>query len=415
MVQKDFFSHPKPFSLVLVFALIAAQIIADDIKVGFFVLLALLIWLLILNGFSLKMRPLPGLRPLVVIFSLGTVGGIVSCLMQMTTLWQLTRDVMYVLVVFLYYILASKVREKESKNQIICTVFLYAGIYAIISLIIAVPKFAERITEGNLLRVFSVMRLDEFTISLGAFLALTGNPNGEKRFYGKIVDRVMSAAIIIGFVLSFSRTSLAILAILLVTQIQRAPKKLFKVVGVLAASLAVAYAIAPDLFNTYIEKIGSSFTEISSGVERWNSTDIVHNWRGYEKYCAQRNFEEDFTLLQQIFGKGFGAGVDVYGYSFLVTGEETLAKLHNGYYTMLIKGGIVGYLLQILFLLMPVYWLLRHAQKDGYRMVAIGMALSMAFSTYVIMGPLWGQNCFLAFLMLAICDKRTVKNEHAAI
>lgn len=405
MGQKIKFSRQHTVSFILVIVMLASQLATENIRAGLPVFICVSIWFIVRNGCTIRLRKLPGFRLLLLMVLLGTVGGVVSLFKQDCTAWQVERDLMRFLVVLLYYFLASEIQKKEENDKIFRTIFLYTGIYSVGSLLISIPRFIQLVSAGSLLNIFSVMRLDEMTVTLGTFLAITGNPNRKRYFFNKVFDNLLRISILMGFVLSFSRTSLALLAVLMVTQIQKSPKKVFKIVAIIATFSIVVYAVAPELFSNYIDKIGRSFMEVSSSKENWTLTEIVQNWRGYEVYCAKRNFLNDFNLWQQMFGKGFGGGVDVYGYSYLVTGESTLAKLHNGYYTMLIKEGIVGFSLQIAFLVSLLVWVLQRAKKDDVCMISVGMTIGMLISTYVIMGPLWGQNCFLVFLMLALCER----------
>ena len=121
-------------------------------------------------------------------------------------------------------------------------------------------------------------------------------------------------------------------------------------------AMMVMWHIFPDVADTFVYKINRSFTEVASSSENWNDSTVVSNWRGYEVHCAKQEFSK-YTSMEKLFGKGFGATVDAHGYARLVTSENSLPYLHNGYYTTLIKMGIVGGALNIM------YWVALYRER----------------------------------------------------
>ncbi|HUQ65724.1 MAG TPA: hypothetical protein VM101_06205, partial [Flavitalea sp.] len=77
---------------------------------------------------------------------------------------------------------------------------------------------------------------------------------------------------------------------------------------------------------------------------------IQDNWRGYEAYQGMMKFDEG-NALQHMFGFGFGARVDL-GLIMKLGGKyyENAPILHNEYVMLLVKTGVIGLLLYLLFL-----------------------------------------------------------------
>ena len=82
-------------------------------------------------------------------------------------------------------------------------------------------------------------------------------------------------------------------------------------------------------------------------VEDYTSVeDMNNNYRGYEAYMALSEYSR-YSPVNKIFGGGMGATVDMGEYS--PVGLQYLPVLHNGYPYLLIKMGIVGFIVFLLY------------------------------------------------------------------
>ena len=118
-------------------------------------------------------------------------------------------------------------------------------------------------------------------------------------------------------------------------------------IGVIA-SIAIGAAIWQLLpeYNggplTVAIKLRRSLDEVLL-TDGFDPTQMLLNWRGFEAYNAQLMFDQA-SLGRKIFGHGLGATVDL-GTSIDIGGDEPfryLPILHNGYYNILIKYGVIG-------------------------------------------------------------------------
>jgi hypothetical protein len=146
-----------------------------------------------------------------------------------------------------------------------------------------------------------------------------------------------------------------------------------------------------DVSNiTFVGKIQNSISELSF-VDSDNVTDITANWRGFE---ATKAFEmwQNGSLGEKIFGHGLGAPIDIgiYYKLFEDYSVRELPIIHNGYFMVLVKYGVLGSIFFVVFMMSP-FFLPR--QKKGLHselQQSMGRAASgiLLVTTLVITGPL---------------------------
>lgn len=169
--------------------------------------------------------------------------------------------------------------------------------------------------------------------------------------------------------------------------------------------LAAVCATVPNLMTSFIEKMQDSFTEINFHTTDWDWANINHNWRGYEVYCAIQQFLGE-SMPEKLFGGGFGTTLDVQGNAFLVTDEDTLVFLHNGYFTQLLVWGVVGVILLVLWLICFLIMANRLPVDEDRRLVR-GIVFVIAFDTYIMMGPLFSASVAFLFFVMALIKYST--------
>jgi O-antigen ligase len=179
----------------------------------------------------------------------------------------------------------------------------------------------------------------------------------------------MIVVIMVSFGLYLSRTMIvlvAVLAIFLADKVfvrrffDRKNVRLLRLLVVFSSVIYIAYIGAlffPERspVRTLAEKFRNIPEEVSWSREKnlqASRMEIQNNWRGYESYQGMLKFD-DGKGLQKAFGYGFGARVDL-GLIMKLAGEDydTVPILHNEYVMLLVKSGIVGLLLYLVFLYM---------------------------------------------------------------
>ncbi|UIF90650.1 O-antigen ligase [Cupriavidus sp. UYPR2.512] len=144
--------------------------------------------------------------------------------------------------------------------------------------------------------------------------------------------------------------------------------------------------------GSFVEKLARASTEIAIS-DYDDQQNINLNWRGYESYMALKHFL-DGNFANYAFGYGFGELVDV-GIYMKLGGEDLryVPYFHNGYLYLLIKTGIVGLLLYLIFI-GGLFSRLGKAQRNWPREhpvhfftgLAKGALIGTLFMTYIISG-----------------------------
>jgi len=179
----------------------------------------------------------------------------------------------------------------------------------------------------------------------------------------------MIVIIMISFGLYLSRTMIvltAVLAIFLADKVfirkffHTKNVRLLRLLVVFSSVIYIAYIgalffPAKSPVRTLAEKFKNIPEEVSWSREKnlqASRMEIQDNWRGYESYQGMLKFN-DGKAPQKTFGYGFGARVDL-GLIMKLAGEDydTVPILHNEYVMLLVKSGVIGLILYLIFLYM---------------------------------------------------------------
>ena len=153
--------------------------------------------------------------------------------------------------------------------------------------------------------------------------------------------------------------------------------------------------------KTFIGKVTTSVQEIQP--QNYSSkSDINENWRGFEAFIGLLQYSKGSTQ-ELILGQGFGKSAPL-GFTMPLGGSSfaEIPKFHNGYVTIILKTGILGILLLLLFYLKLFRSSLNY-QKSHFNesrikgQFAIGILLALIVSTFVIGGWL-NQGTFTYFI-----------------
>ena len=312
-------------------------------------------------------------------------------------LWIFFRDAIRLSLVPIILHCGYKLGEKyHYDNKILYrTVFLFTFLCSIYHIIVVIITF---LGDPNLYIITTVRVISEHTLVLGLYLAFFKMLPNKEYYISKKLDRVATAMILIAFLLSFSRTMILLLFCLVIFNLKKQNKRFWKFLF-LAGALAVLVAfLMPDITQQFVDKMLNSLVEITGSEKNWTSDQVVKNWRGYETYCANREFQS-YSLFEKFFGKGLGASVDVGEYAYLITNEETVPYLHNGYYTTLIKFGIVGVVMAFAFWIAIFLHFLKQPRTRDNKL-CLGIILGMAISMFTTHGIFWGYGDITAMIFL---------------
>lgn len=332
--------------------------------------------------------------------------------------WPFLRDFIRFSYVLLFWYVSELIIKKVSfkKEVIYNSLILFNGIYFLVEIIRRIINALQNIggSSSEFLTLTSTGRINEFAIALTLYMLIfkPGLSSERKYFVNKNYDRIVLFLTFFAFMLSFSRTTILLFIILILFN----PKKTFKILRIILPLVLIGLLISyflPDVVDTFFSKFQRSFVEISANGGIWNSFSITNNWRGYEKYCAMEQFKKE-KLFNKILGFGFGTGIDAKGYAYLVTNEDTLPYLHDGYYTMLIKGGVVGLILNLLFYALLFYKI--HITKISIeaKRLGYGILFGLVISNAFINGIFFGESTLMIFLLLNLCLSKKVWNSEGS-
>lgn len=165
---------------------------------------------------------------------------------------------------------------------------------------------------------------------------------------------------------------------------------------------------ADGIIGQFFSKIMNSTNEISLRSD-WASYDsVVNNWRGYETFCAVQQWNE-YSLISQLIGKGFGERIYVGEVGSLVylsiSGESSayIPVLHNGYSTLLIKNGIFGIIIYILFVLWLAYRGFLYANtKPVESKILLSSSITILILTFFICGLFKDNNLLVLMVLIGV-------------
>lgn len=95
--------------------------------------------------------------------------------------------------------------------------------------------------------------------------------------------------------------------------------------------------------GSFYDKILNSISELTVRSFSSSSTsEMTTNWRAYEAYLARQDFMSG-SMYEMLIGKGLGYTIYTPNYVFSQANQlDVLPIFHNGYFTIILKSGIVG-------------------------------------------------------------------------
>ena len=199
--------------------------------------------------------------------------------------------------------------------------------------------------------------------------------------------------LLLSSLLSFSRTILIVLIVSFLTLTflnERVRIKILKLspLVLLAFYFFIPYITSNLTLMEFYNKTINGFNELSPFRE-WTPFNIVRNWRGFEVHQALLQFQNQ-SIYKMLFGNGFGSYIFVGEFAYLVMGNASngfIPIIHNGFVTLLLKGGIFSLLFYFIFLFLVLksshY---RYKRNQILYMIPISLIVSLFFITFVVGG-----------------------------
>ncbi|MEQ8410441.1 MAG: O-antigen ligase family protein [Erythrobacter sp.] len=252
---------------------------------------------------------------------------------------------------------------------------------------------------AHTLNALTTVALEEGELRPTSFLAAFMAPFVWK-FYpakarGRTIIRAATICAVVGMIaLSESRATLLTFGIGWLAAygaLQAGGRALF-VFGFITLAIAALFPLLPqyDFHNvSFFGKLQNSLNEVmfETGDSR---LDMYRNWRGFEAYRAYATWLQA-SFPERIVGLGHGTNIDL---GRLVTFRSrdvlSLPRLHNVYFELLVKTGVIGLAAYLAFMIRPFSARLRarSAEFEIHSRIVRGGALVMLLTSALISGPL---------------------------
>lgn len=384
----------KEVSIPLLLLLALRVFIQEEV---FFILSAIYFICLIIKNGEIYFPELPGLRLYTFFILYATFVGFYCY-----STYNVLRDLLYILPSVLWIFIGYHLCKfnADSEISILKTMYVYGGLLSTKCIITFAMNFT---TNFNDIRTIFNSHVYEIGIILAVLIYQVCIES--KVVFSHKTDIFLISLLTLHILLSFGRIStfvpLIIVFIMLCLNIKFGSNKtkiMSRVTILIGAFLLIAlivyFVIPNEIIDIMANKLSTSFTEIDAS-QKVNSTDeAMSNWRGYEIQSAAKQWRNANTFVK-IFGGGMGYGIYInyvpYTWVNMVENNR-IPLLHNGFFTVLAKGGIVGIFSLVLMFVGPIIIGLNHLiQGKGHNQVNIllvSISCACIAITYVVRGPI---------------------------
>ena len=346
----------------------------------------------------------PGLKLYVCVIAYTTLVGFF-----LYTTRNVIRDLYYILPTVLWIFIGASESAQNPEMDIKKTIFLYGTFITLKNFLFFIGKGS--LDFNDLRSVFGLNVYDlGFILPISAICVFLH----QEVYVGKKIDRMIVVLMTLNVVLSLGRIAILqpiiIFTVLLFMEGKEAENqaKINKVVklffSIMVALVMLFYIMPSRIKYPLMDKVLNSFDEVDSSQKITSVGSAMSNWRAYEIQSAKEQWKGEW-VISQLFGEGMGKGVEIqyvpYSWAGVVDGNE-IPLLHNGFYTMLIKGGIIG-LAALLWLFMgnvkKGLYMSKHRADKVYSNILVAISVAAVANTYVVRGPIQ-QGTFLTWALL---------------
>lgn len=392
-MEKDDLKHvnsQKKGKVIYILLLVLLSKYYLPAEIFFVVIFFYFLFMIIQNRFKVLTVSNNHILYLIAIISLGILSGIIN--LENYPIRSFYRDIFYYINPILIMLIGIYIAKfYRNSIDIFKTIILLSFILSFLSLLSLL-----KIEEISTISIRSSFRLVDVTVVIGLTLLLTERKLNLHYFNLKI-KKAFILIMTVAIVGSLSRTnyiSFLIMGIILLIDVNNPSvfiRNILKIVPVFIILFVCIYMILPDVLAIDLtNKFFRSLIEISINNNWTTQENVILNWRGFENYSAIQMYSQG-NIFENVFGFGFGSEIYVGEFASIVDESATnsIPVLHNGYYTILIKTGIIGLLLFISFLIINLYKTSINIKKGIFtyeNKVVIGILLLIIVLTFVITG-----------------------------
>lgn len=362
-----------------------------------------LVWILTLTVRNHKfVLCLPRIKGLLLYVTVIAVSTFIGAMYNETR--DVIKDIFYISQTVAIMIVGYQYYYIRKPKDIKKTLYIVGFLMAIIPLIRVVINISE-ITDLTSIR--SIASKDVYEVAFIFAILLVDKLVINRVIFTKTIDWIIAIVMVLDVAVSMGRTELIatismVFTILLLNILigENKGKKILNVGGVLIFMILLIgtiYMILPEsIQGEFQAKLDKSFNEVNNDLEYDNYAEAIQHWRGFEIEQAKEQWKEA-PIWQEMIGQGFGTYIKVKYIPNEFTEDmskgNSIALLHNAYYTLLVKCGILGtialiwlYLSNILqFFTIKEKWL----KKEAITIVAI--TVGMILMSYVVNGNFGGR------------------------
>ena len=313
------------------------------------------------------------------------------------SLFDVGRDLWYFSGPVIYISFGYLVFERLGSWQRLVQPVVIVGAYACVAIIVdVVANRGKLLATGSVEDYRNLLAAHTFVVTLPTIMLVlmrhVGLPTtGLTRLTAvRVTTYILS---IVAVLSTFSRTHMLCLAAGLLCSVnpRLTPRKIRNYTALLLIA-AIFLAAAPSIFHN--EKVGEVVEAFFQKTENTSSEvnvhsyetfeDINHNWRGFESSRAAKTYAE-FGDTDKLFGGGFGTLVDLgFAMKLLIELFEFIPILHNGYMELLVKTGLLGLSVFIVFCIQIAVMAHREFRQSGKCAKLNGLLLLWTVFVFVL-------------------------------
>lgn len=384
---------------IVILSILAFLLNQVNYVIGIFLILVCIFILIAKNGevvFS------SSLLPLVLMGAMGIVMAVIN--INNLLFSNIIKDISYffrpILIIYFGYVI-SLYNKRSNNIGLYKFIVIYSVLSAVLNLVNILINYKVVITNFTFLNIREVMGHSDDIMVLGFTVLIFFSQYYGKKLFSRNISKLFTLIFILNILVSFSRTKILTFFIMVIIFMVINPQKNIKLNNIRIGILITVVVMSGILYFEYgdinkyfsfldpfMKKIMNSMTEISAQSDWNNYAEIVHNWRGYEIYSAKQLLNS-FAVIEKVFGAGLGTLIPVL-HSDLVgvpLSEGGIILLHNGYYTILIKTGIAGLLLYLMFFGTVIIKSIRCLHRDGfYTAILVSICIEILMNSYTTTG-----------------------------
>ena len=357
------YSKNSDINYFILILLIISKMVSYEVT--FVLCFSYVIYLFLKKKFIIPKTRIIGIKLLISYLIIATLIGLFH--LNLYGLNSIIRDIFYVLSAVITILLGSYLSTgQRNKKDLVKTMLIWAMVQSGIMVFQIISNIDLMIHSSNIWALKSEIGTGSEIIPMSLAIILMRNSFDLERYFSRKIEMIFIFFYLTVIVFSFSRTMIVVfitsIAILFTCSPNRtsisskkAKKFLSGILILIVVFASILYFIPNGFLVAFIDKSIKSLTEISPNLD-WNSAvNITQNWRGYEIHQASEVFKNG-NLFNQLFGFGFGKLIPV-NLSELVgvpSLQGGIPILHNGYFMILIKGGIFGLTMLIMYFIQNI-------------------------------------------------------------